>query len=75
MRKKLTISIDAAVYKALYRVIGARKISQFIENVVRPYVVKNQLSQAYQNMARDEDREKEAEEWSESLLGDGHVSW
>ncbi len=70
MQKKLTISVDETVYAGLYKVIGKRKISQFIEKLVRPYVVKPSLSQAYKEMAEDENREKEATEWSDGLIGD-----
>lgn len=74
MHKKLTISIDEVIYKALYKVVGAGKISQFIEGLVRPYVVMGNLSQAYQQMAEDEQRECEAVEWSENLMGDIHAA-
>jgi len=70
MQKKLTITIDERVYEGLYRVIGARKISQFIEKVVRPYTLEADLSSAYEMMAEDLDREKAAIEWSETLLAD-----
>ena len=39
MQKKLTITIDEDVYSGLYRVVGRRKISRFIESLIRPYVV------------------------------------
>ena len=39
MQKKLTITIDEDVYAGLYRVVGRRKISRFIESLVRPHVV------------------------------------
>ena len=70
MQKKLTITIDEQVYKGLYTIVGKRKISQFIENLVKPHVVKENLEAAYLEMAVDESREREATEWSESLLGD-----
>ena len=70
MQKKLTISIDEVIYAGLYKVIGRRKISQFIEKLVRPYVVRPSLSQAYKEMAEDENREKEAREWTEGLIGE-----
>ncbi len=34
MQKKLTITIDEAVYYRLYSVIGERKISKFIEQLL-----------------------------------------
>ena len=39
MQKKLTITIDEDVYTGLYRVVGKRKISRFIESLVRPHVI------------------------------------
>ena len=41
MQKKLTITIDEDIYSGLYRVVGRRKISRFIESLVRPYVVRD----------------------------------
>jgi predicted CopG family antitoxin len=70
MQKKLTITVDEAVYEGLYRTVGPRRISQFIENLVRPHVVRENLSEAYARMAADEARETEAEEWSSALLPD-----
>jgi len=38
MQKKLTITIDEKVYDRLYTVIGRRRISRFIEDLVCPHV-------------------------------------
>ena len=38
--KKLTITIDEEVYKGLHETIGPRKISKFVEGLVRPHVVR-----------------------------------
>jgi predicted CopG family antitoxin len=70
VRKKLTITIDEEVYKGLYTVIGPRRISRFIEELVRPYVMLPELEAAYEQMAQDEEREAEALEWAEATLGD-----
>ena len=70
MQKKLTITIDESVYQGLYQRIGAGKISRFIEQLVRPHVLPKELEDAYAAMAKDEDRETEALEWSETLMGD-----
>lgn len=67
MAKKLTITIDESVYNGLYRVIGPRKISAFIEDLVRPHVI--DLDDAYQQMAGDEEREREARAWTDALEG------
>jgi len=70
MQKKLTITVEESVYQGLHRVIGRRKISRFIEELVRPYVLRKSLEAAYQQMAEDEARESEALEWAEATLGD-----
>jgi hypothetical protein len=70
MQKKLTITINQEVYDGLHNVIGPRKISQFIESLVRPYVIGKELDAAYKRMAQDEAREVEALEWVENTLGD-----
>ena len=70
MQKKLTITVDERVYDGLYTVIGRRRISQFIESLVRPYVLGKDLEVAYQQMAQDEAREAEALEWAEATVRD-----
>lgn len=70
MRKKLTITLDDQVYDGLHARIGRRHISPFIEALVRPHVLGEDLEEAYRQMAQDENRESEALEWSETLLGD-----
>jgi predicted CopG family antitoxin len=70
MQKKLTITLDDQVYEGLHKVVGRRKISRFIESLIRPYVVEENLELAYRRMAQEESREKEALEWSEATLGD-----
>ena len=70
MQKKLTISINEMVYDGLYRVVGPRRISRFIEDLVRPHVLHQDLEDAYRHMAKDEKREAEALEWSEAIVGD-----
>ena len=70
VRKKLTITIDERVYEGLHRVLGPRKISRFIEDLVRPHVLYPDLEAAYEEMARDEEREAAALEWAEATVGD-----
>ena len=70
MQKRMTISIDEAVYDGLVRVVGRRKISQFLEDLARPHVVTDELLAGYQAMAADTEREREALEWSNALIGD-----
>lgn len=70
MQKKLTITVDEEIYNGLHRVIGRRRISQFIADLVRPYVVSGDLEAGYRAMATDEAREAEALEWAEATIGD-----
>ena len=60
MHKKLTITVDEEVYKGLHAVVGRTHISDFIEKLVRPHVLHQELRASYQDMAADEAREKEA---------------
>jgi predicted CopG family antitoxin len=71
VRKKMTITMDEAVYERLVRVVGRRKISAFIESLARPHVVGDDLAAGYMAMAQDTQREQEALEWSEALIADG----
>jgi predicted CopG family antitoxin len=70
MQKKLTITVDERVYEGLYRVVGSRRISRFIEDLVRPHVVDENVSGRYESMAADEEREADAAEWSDAMLTD-----
>lgn len=70
MHKKMTITLDEAVYDGLYRTIGKRRMSQFIEDLVRPYVLDTVLDDGYRAMAADHERETEAQEWSNALAKD-----
>ena len=70
MQKKLTITVDEHVYHGLHRVVGRRRISRFIESLVRPHVVEEDLSAAYHQMAQEEEREAEALEWAEATVSD-----
>ena len=70
MQKRMTISIDEGVYEVLVRVIERRKISQFLEDLARPHVVNEDLLAGYRAMAADGLRGKDAEAWSDALIGD-----
>lgn len=96
VQRRLTISLDEKVYAELHSKYG-RKLSRFIETLVRPYVnhekrqgadrkmekqqkqtsdfvrpivSKKGLDKGYREMAADKDREAEAHEWCEALIGD-----
>ena len=70
MQKKLTVTVSKEVYEGLRTVIGPGKISRFIEELVRPHVVKKDMYAAYKEMAADQVRESEALEWAEGTFGD-----
>ncbi len=70
MQKKLTITVDEKVYDGLYKRVGQGRISHFIEDLVRPHVIDEELELAYAQMAKDKEREAEALEWSETMIGD-----
>ncbi len=71
MQRRMTISIDEAVYEGLVRVVGRRKISRFLEDLARPHVTSDDLTEGYRAMAGDRERERDAFEWSQALIGDG----
>ena len=49
----------------VFTTIGQRKMSKFIDKLVRPRVVHPDLESAYAEMAGEEKREQEALEWAE----------
>jgi hypothetical protein len=69
-RRKLTITVEDAVYRGLRRVVGRRNISRFLNDLARPLVTDERLEEAYKSMAADEEREAEATQWSEGLVGE-----
>jgi predicted CopG family antitoxin len=70
MTRKLTITIDDEVYEGLYRRIGPRKISRFLEALARPHVIDEYLETEYQAMAADDVRESAALEWADDFIAD-----
>lgn len=70
MQKKLTITVDEKVYEGLHKTIGHRKISKFVEELVRPHVIRPNLELAYAQMAKDKKREEEALDWAETTFKD-----
>jgi len=70
MRRRMTITLDEAVYDGLYRMVGKRRMSQFIEDLLRPYVLDTSLDDGYRAMAADKAREAEAMEWCNAIAGD-----
>jgi predicted CopG family antitoxin len=74
MSRKLTITVSETVYERLYRTIGRRRISQFIEKLTRPHVAPGDIEISYREMAADESREQEALEWSEGVIADSSLT-
>ena len=70
MHKRMTITLDEAVYDGLNRTIGKRRMSQFIEDLLRPHVMDTALDDGYQAMAADTAREDQAQEWCKALAKD-----
>ena len=70
MQRKLTITVDEEVYAGLHKFIGPRKISRFVQEIVRPHVVRPNYESAYAEMAKDKNRESEALEWAEIAFKD-----
>ncbi|MBM4066139.1 MAG: hypothetical protein FJ266_10950 [Planctomycetes bacterium] len=70
MQKKLTITVDEEVYAGLHKIIGPRKISKFVEELVRSHVIRPNLESAYAQMSKDKKREKDASEWAEATFKD-----
>ena len=64
MHKRMTITLDESVYEGLYRMIGRRRMSQFIEDLVRPHVLGSSLDEGYRAMAADAAREATHEAFS-----------
>lgn len=69
MHRKLTITVDEAVYLGLHAKVGRRNISRFLSELARPHVVPDALEEGYKAMAADKKREEEASAWCEGLLG------
>ena len=75
MRRRMTITLDSAVFDGLYRTVGKRRISQFIEDLLRPHVLLphvlgTALDDGYRAMAADAEREANAQAWGNALAKD-----
>jgi predicted CopG family antitoxin len=66
MRRQLTITVSEEVYEGLYRVIGRRHISRFLESLARPHVIAEDMERAYQRMSQDKEREAQALQWADA---------
>lgn len=59
MVRKLTITVDEDVYEGLRSRIGPRRISRFLNDLVKPLVTEDALLAGYRDMAADGVREDE----------------
>ena len=73
--KKLTILVESDMYRTLQRRVGRGNIGRFLIEAARPVLnADTSLRSAYEAMSHDEAREREAQEWSESLVQDSYVA-
>lgn len=73
MQRKLTITVAEEVYEGLHRVVGRGHISDFIEGLVRPHVLSDEIEQSFKDLAAYEAEtglDKEALDWANALIGD-----
>ena len=70
MSKEVTITLQEDVYEGLKTMLGERDFSEFIESLIRPHVISEDLDAAYYRMAQDEEREAEALQCAEATVGD-----
>lgn len=70
LHKKLTITVEQEVYDGLHQRIGRGQISTFLNSLARSHVVQSEIEAGYREMAADRQRETEAMEWAENLIGD-----
>lgn len=75
MHKKMTITLDENVYKALYLQVGRRKMSQFIEEAVMRELNSQSLDEQYREMAADQARNQDVAEWNQGLASDDKPTW
>jgi hypothetical protein len=66
----MTITLDEEIYDGLSRIAGRRRMSQYIEDLLRPHVTDAAIQEGYRAMAADAAREAEAQDWCNALAGD-----
>lgn len=69
VQKRMTITMDAAVYEGLIRVVGRSKASQFLQSLPRPHVLDTSMDDGYRTMGNYRQREAEAK-WINGLIAD-----
>lgn len=62
-KKKITIMMDADVYKGLQEKVGVRKVGDYLSQLARPHVATIDIAASYKALARDTERNQESKEW------------
>ena len=70
MHERVTITLDGAVHDGLHRTVGKRRMSQFIEDLLKPHVLETALDDGHREMAADAEREAEAQDRANGLIAD-----
>ena len=70
MKKKPDLTNDERVTRGLHGAVGQGRVVCFIDDLIRPRVTCQDLAAAYRAMAAEEDRETEALDWIEAMVGD-----
>jgi hypothetical protein len=70
MYKELRIQLEESVYDAVLEKVGTGDVNQFFNRLLRPRPTDEELRLGYEAMAHDEEREQEALEWAEAMIGD-----
>jgi len=70
MAHQITITVSDEFYSGLQAVVGSRTVSEFFEELARPLITESCLESAYGEMLLDSEREREAAEWIDGLVGD-----
>lgn len=68
-RRKLTITVEDAVYRGLYKVVGRRNISRFINDLARPSVVRDRVESTATAKAKRRAAETELAGYVERVAG------
>jgi predicted CopG family antitoxin len=70
MPRQLTITVSDEVFDNLESLAANRTISDVIEELARPAAGPIDLESEYRAMSLDLNRERDAEQWAEGLVGD-----
>ena len=77
MSKRVNLYIqDEVLWENFTNLVGRGNISKWIENMIKPLVDKSNLANSYKDMAKDKEREEEANDWVNGTFADvGHDTW